>query len=285
MRNRLKASLFIVAIAASLAACAGKHAAPQAAAGLRLYVMNCGTIDVADISLFRPGEDVGKRKVLTDSCYLIVHPKGTLMWDTGLPDSLADRPNGVTKGPFTLSVKKPLLPQLRAIGYPPEKIDYVAFSHMHFDHTGNANAFARSKVIMQKEEYEAAFGPDPSKYDFDPRNYANLKASPVHLLTGDYDVFGDGSVVIKRALGHTPGHEALFIKLPKTGNILLSGDIVHFTANWIEKRVPSFNYDKAQSLKTMNDMEKFLKDNHATLWIQHDLEQNEKIKHAPAYYE
>ena len=91
--------------------------------------------------------------------------------------------------------------------------------------------------------------------------------------------------MIKRALGHTPGHQALFVKLRNTGNILLSGDLVHFTDNWVNKRVPGFNFDQEQSLKTMNEMAEFIKVNHAQLWIQHDLEQNATIKHAPAYYD
>ena len=98
-------------------------------------------------------------------------------------------------------------------------------------------------------------------------------------------VFGDGTVVIKRTVGHTPGHQALFLKLPKSGNILLSGDLAHYTDNWEHMRVPSFNFNKEQSIKSMEDTAKFLKDNNAVLWIQHDLEQNAGIKHVPAYYE
>ena len=137
-------------------------------------------------------------------------------------------------------------------------------------------------TIFQKD---AAFGAEPSKYGFDPAGYPTLRSNLVKLLEGDHDVFGDGSVVVKRALGHTPGHQALYVKLPKTGNILLSGDLVHFTDNWVHKRVPGFNFDKEQSVKTMQEVDQFLKANNATLWIQHDLEQNAGIKHAPAFFD
>jgi glyoxylase-like metal-dependent hydrolase (beta-lactamase superfamily II) len=150
---------------------------------------------------------------------------------------------------------------------------------------GNVGLFPKAQLLVQKEEYAAAFGPEPSKYGFDPTSYASLKSNPVKTLEGDYDVFGDGTVVIKRMVGHTPGHQALFLKLPKTGNILLSGDLTHYTDNWEHKRVPSFNFNKEQSIKSLEDTEKFLKDNNAVLWIQHDLEQNAGIKHVPAYYE
>jgi len=252
----------------------------------RLYVLECGNIEALDVSVFHPGIDKGKHKMLTDSCYLIVHPKGTLLWDAGLPDALANTPEGILLyDVFRLKVRKPLGPQLQQIGHPAETIQYLGISHLHGDHVGNVNLLPKAMLLMQKEEYAAGFGADPGKFGFDPSSYATLKNNPVKQLQGDYDVFGDGSVIIKRTLGHTPGHQALFVKLKNSGNILLSGDLVHFSDNWTHKRVPGFNFDQEQSVKTMNDVEKFLKDNHAQLWIQHDLEQNAGIQHAPAYYE
>lgn len=279
--------LWAGALALVLAGCVTPPApAPiPVAATPKLYVFECGTIDVADISVFHPGIGKNQHKRLTDSCYLIAHPKGTLLWDAGLPDQLAQVPEGKTFMVFTVRMPKTLASQLQEIGYAPDRIDYLGISHMHFDHIGNAPLLPRATLLMQREEYAAAFGPEPAKYGFDPANYPTLKNNPVQQLDGDYDVFGDGTVVIKRTLGHTPGHQALFVKLAKTGNILLSGDLVHFTDNWTHKRVPGFNFDKARSIKTMEEAAQFLKANNATLWIQHDLEQNAGIRHAPAYYE
>ena len=255
-------------------------------AGPRLYVLDCGNIEVLDVSVFHPGIDKGKRKLLTNSCYLIVHPKGTLLWDAGLPDALAKTPEGVLMfDVFRLSVKHPLEPQLQQIGHPAASIQYLGISHLHGDHVGNVNLLPKATLLMQQEEYAAGFGADPGKFGFDPNSYASLRNNPVQQLKGDHDVFGDGTVIIKRTLGHTPGHQALFVKLRNSGNILLSGDLVHFTDNWTHKRVPGFNFDKEQSVKTMNEMAQFIKDNQAQLWIQHDLEQNVGIKHAPAYYD
>ncbi|WP_182915881.1 N-acyl homoserine lactonase family protein [Massilia cavernae] len=179
--------------------------------------------------------------------------------------------------PLKVRVPKTLAQQFKAIGYEPKDVTYLGLSHMHFDHIGNVGLFPASTLLMQDEEYEAAFGPDSAKYGNDPASYPTLKANPVTRLSGDHDVFGDGSVVIKRTAGHTPGHQSLFLKLPKTGNILLSGDLAHFSKNWKHRRVPSFNFDKEMSVKAMDDMAKFIKDNKATLWIQHDLEQNAKM--------
>lgn len=286
MNNMTRIRLFLSAALASIFLAACTSTPPQAAVTPRLYVLDCGSIEVLDVSLFTPGIDQGKHKTLTDSCYLIVHPKGTLLWDAGLPDALAKTPEGILWfEKFRLKVKHPLEQQLQQIGHPAASIEYLGISHLHGDHIGNVNLFPKAMLLMQQEEYAAGFGTEPSKYGFDPSGYASLRNNPTKQLHGDYDVFGDGSVVIKRTLGHTPGHQALFVKLRHSGNILLSGDLVHFTDNWTHKRVPSFNFDKAQSLKTMNEMEQFIKDNHAQLWIQHDLEQNAGIKHAPAFYD
>ena len=253
-------------------------------AEVRLYVFDCGHMEIADVSMF--GIDRHEPKQMVDSCYLIVHPKGKLIWDTGLSDDVAQLPDHTFKGEgFAMQVTNPLAAQLQQIGIAPDDITYLGISHMHSDHVGNTKLFPKATLLMQKEEYEAGFGPTPEKYGFDPKQYPTLGANPVEKLEGDRDVFGDGRVVIKREPGHTPGHQALFVKLKKTGNVLLSGDLVHLTENWTAKRVPPFNYDKEQSLKTMSEVDAFLKANKAQLWIQHDKEQNDKIRHAPGFYE
>jgi N-acyl homoserine lactone hydrolase len=279
-KRALCASLLLLASSAYAADAAPAVTTP------RLYVFDCGSIDVSDISLFSPGVDVGKKKKLTDSCYLVVHPKGTLIWDTGFGDALAAMPEGKKVGDkFHVYLKKPLAAQLKEVGFAPENVNFMGLSHMHFDHIGNVGLFPKATLLMQKEEYESAFGPEAAKLGNDQANYPTLAANPNQQLSGDHDVFGDGSVVIKRALGHTPGHQILFVKLKKTGNILLSGDMAHFTKNWEHRRVPSFNFDKEKSATTMTEMAAFAKANKATLWIQHDLEQNAHIRHAPKFYE
>ncbi|MES2900407.1 MAG: N-acyl homoserine lactonase family protein [Pseudomonadota bacterium] len=279
-KSALCASLFLIG-SHGWAATKAPNAAP-----LRLYVLDCGSIDVADISLFSPGVDQGKKKTLTNSCYLVVHPQGTLVWDTGFSDELAAMAEGKkVSEAFHVRLKQPLAAQLKAVGVAPEQVSYLGLSHMHFDHIGNVGMFPKATLLMQKEEIQSAFGPDAAKFGNDPKTYPTLGANPKQELSGDHDVFGDGSVTIKRAVGHTPGHQMLYLKLRKTGNILLSGDLAHFTKNWENRRVPSFNHDKEVSLKAMEEAAKFLKENKAKLWIQHDLEQNATIKHAPRYYE
>jgi len=247
---------------------------------LKVYVFTVGDILVKDISLFNPGVDSGQTKKFTNSAYLIRHEKGDLIWDTGLPDQLAALPDGNDGPAFLMKMPKTLASQLKEINVSPEEIEYLAISHMHGDHTGNANLFTNATLLFQQEEYTALFEGEQVAPNFD-----SLKNNEAVKLTGDYDVFGDGSVVIKKAPGHTPGHQVLFLDLPKTGPVVLSGDLYHFTKNRELRGVPAFNTDKEQTFQSMDAVEAFIKEKHATLWIQHDLEQNQGLPHSPAFSE
>ena len=253
-----------------------------AAAGPRLYVLDCGHITTSDMSLFTPGENEGVELELVISCYLIRHPDGTLLWDTGVPDALAEQPDGMTNGPFHIWVERTLESQLEEIGVTPEEIDYLAISHLHFDHTGNANRFARSIWLVQEGDFDAGFGPDPESYRFDPSSYAELEARAMKI-DGDHDVFGDGSVVILSAPGHTPGHQVLFVDLAEHGPTVLSGDLYHFAGNREARRIPVFNWDAEASFASIDRIEATLETRGATLIIQHDPEQFARLPHAPDY--
>ena len=252
---------------------------------VKLYVFECGVHEFKDISPFSPGVDKGVAKTLGNSCYLIQHQKGNMLWDAGLDDSMGTRGMDLWEGNLHLSVTNPLMKQLGEINVSPEQINFLGISHFHFDHTGNANNFINAKLILQKEEYDAAYGKEPEKYFFRPDSYSKLDKEKAIQLTGDHDVFGDGRVIIKRALGHTPGHQVLYVNLEQDGPVVISGDVVHYTKNWENMRVPSFNFDKEESLKSMKMIAAFIKEKKAMFWIQHDLEQNAGIKHAPAYYQ
>ena len=293
MVNRFVGSLLPVAALVSLSlvpsgsAQTRKPAPPKSP---RLYVLDCGRITVAngDSMGFKPGELATSNMVTP--CFLIVHPRGTMMWDTGeIPDAaFASGPAPAKQGAFT--VDRPLLPQLAAIGYTPADVTYLALSHYHGDHVANANAFAGSTWIVQKGDRDAIFAPRDNQKKLgavgDPAYFTELAKSKTLLLQGeDHDVFGDGTVVIKFTPGHTPGHQSLFLKLAKTGPILLSGDLYHYPEEITYKKIPSFDFDKEQTARSRAMIDEFLKKTNAQLWIQHDYTSGIKRKIAPEYYE
>ncbi len=243
---------------------------------LHMYVFDVGDINVFDISNWSPGIDVGKSAKFACPAFLIRHPNGDLMWDTGLSDFLADSPNGRTNSLFTAKLYRTLSDQLMEINVNPMDVEYLAISHLHSDHIGNANLFRNATLIVQEEEYEAMFERDEVLSLVD-----SLKTNKAIKLSGDYDVFGDGSVIIKRAIGHTPGHQVIFVDLPEAGPIVLSGDLYHFAKNRELMKVPSFNFDKELTLKSMKEIEAFIESKNATLLIQHDIIQKEEILHSP----
>jgi N-acyl homoserine lactone hydrolase len=253
----------------------------------RLYVLNCGENDTKDVSIWSPGVDVGKPRTFSDSCYLIRHAKGLLLWEAGVSDSIAAMPDGLTvgNGMLTLHVRKTLRSQLLELGIAPADITHLGFSHFHGDHVGNANLFTSAILYIQQAEHDAAFGPDAAKSGFNPAFYNKLRDSTMVKLDGDHDIFGDGSVMIYSTPGHTPGHQSLLVRLPKTGPVLLSGDAVHFRENWENRRVPARNFNKEQSLASMEKLAAILEREHATLWINHDKPQTDTLPHAPDFVE
>lgn len=251
----------------------------------RLYLFDCGNIAALSMALFDLKEDEVKGpKEVVDVCYLVVHPKGTLMWDVGqIPDAEFPATGPAKSG--VLSASKKLLPQLAAVGYKPEDITYLAMSHYHSDHTANANAFAGSTWIVQEAERTTMFLEKPPGIT-QPSHYSKLKdAKTILLKNEDKDVFGDGTVVIKTAPGHTPGHQMLFLKLEKTGPLLLAGDLFHYPEERSMDRVPTFDADREMTRRTRKDVEAFLKSSGAKLIIQHDKPTHAAMKYAPEFYE
>jgi N-acyl homoserine lactone hydrolase len=280
-----KIALSFVILFAPLVAQA-QHHAPPLPKSLRLYVFNCGSLDISDPERFRFKKEELATTNLSVGCYLIVHPKGTLMWDVGaVPDS-ALKPGAKSALEGYATITETLKSQMEKIGYEPSDIEYLAFSHYHYDHVANANQFAGATWLARKVERDAMFAPKLPDNKMNPANYSALKDSKTILIpTDDYDVFGDGTVVMKLAPGHTPGHQVLFLKLNKTGPIVLSGDLYHYPEERKLKRVPTFEFDQQQTVETREKIEAFLKESGAQLWIQHDYAANAKLKKAPQFYE
>lgn len=261
--------------------------------GMKLYVFDCGTLHV-DPARFRLKREEVATTDLSVPCFLIAHPQGRLIWDPGAVPDPEWTPTGAEVAHQVLlsdgskrdvTLRKHLTPQLAEAGYAPADITHLAFSHYHYDHTANANTFAGATWLVRQVERDAMFAETPPGVAR-PTTYSALKTSKTIIIDSDeHDVFGDGTVILKLAAGHTPGHQVMYVKLPKTGPIVLSGDLYHFPEARTLKRVAVFDVDQNQTPISRDAVEAFLTKTGAQLWIQHDDIANAKLKKAPDYYE
>ncbi len=253
---------------------------PPGVNGLRLYVFDCGWL----IELSNPDRGAVNSANMSVSCYLVVHPRGTLLFDTGLSDDLVGQPFYEHQiSVFGLLKTKSLKSQLAEIGVRPEQITYLALSHSHFDHSGNANDYTSATWLTPRAERDWMFRPEV-RTTADFRRYADLERSKTVVYDGDHDVFGDGSVVLKASKGHTPGHQSLYVKLANTGGIVLSGDLYHRP----EQRTPGLTSAPAGEGETGRSraaIETFLQETKSQFWIGHDPAHFTKLTRAPGWYD
>jgi len=273
----------LVAIALAWSATPGAQKRPAAPKTPRLYIFDNGDISGLDPKIFGFAREELKSVDFVNQSYLIVHPRGTVMFDTGgIGDDKFPAGGGAAKEGIMTATKK-LVPQMRAAGYTPADVTYLVMSHYHSDHTGNANLFAGATWIVQKAERDFMFGDKPQGI-IQPATYSALKTSKTKILDDeDFDIFGDGTVVVKTTPGHTPGHQVLFVKLAKTGPILLAGDLYHYPEEIATGKTPTFEFDAAMSARSRAAMQAFVKQTGATLWIEHDKPTHANLPKAPKY--
>ena len=250
---------------------------------LKLYVFECGHLRFDTIANFGVEDDETDVREMIVPCYIVDHPDGRMLWDGGLPSSVAEADGWQDNQ----RLDTPLGTQLAELdlGFDLGSLDYVAFSHMHFDHMGIANEVEGATWLVQQAEFDAMFAEPSTVPATQAELYENLRDADRVLLNGDHDVFGDGRVRILSAPGHTPGHQSLFLDLAEMGPLVLSGDLYHLRLSRAERRVPVFNIDAEQTLESMDRIEAFVAEVGATFWIEHDLALFEELNKAPAYYE
>ena len=241
---------------------AGNFVAP---APLKLYTFDCGNIEVSDFDAFSSsGNYAGQVGRLTNTCYLIRHPAGDLIWDLGLPHGLVGSAPQVD-GIFTVSLESSLTDLLAEIDLRVTDIDFMSVSHSHFDHTGQASLFPDVEWLVHENELEHMFSTEEGKVQ--NAAFAGLNKT---TFSENYDVFGDGSVVILETPGHTPGHTVLQVNLPESGPILLTGDLYHRTESRESQLVPRFNTDESETRESMTAFERLATELGARVIIQHE---------------
>jgi N-acyl homoserine lactone hydrolase len=256
-------------------ACAAALAAPARAADMALTRFECGTpqAPTAVNQRFSDTYAYGDLKLqFVYSCYLVKHGDDYLLWDSG---------HAMTTPNFAPKVS--LVDLLAQLDLKPDQIKYVGISHYHADHTGQVGSFPKATLLIGKREWEAITAPTPAEgVNYKPFENWIKGEGKVEALALDKDVFGDGSVIVLRTPGHTPGHQSLLVKLPQTGNVILSGDAVHFRENYDSDGVPGFNYDRAETVASIERLKKIAANLKAALIIQHDARDVDKLPAFPA---
>jgi glyoxylase-like metal-dependent hydrolase (beta-lactamase superfamily II) len=266
----------LLAVAALLSSCGDRSASeneaasnaaatvPAAAAKISLARLDCGSATIKNFDKFfsdKPGLYESAPRDITDSCYLIRHGDQQMIWDTGFPASWKGQTHDL--GDLTVRIDKTLAEQLAQVGLKPADIDIVGISHMHSDHTGQAAEMPQAELLIGKADFDQTKGKD------DPFGSWRTEGAKVRAVTGDTDVFGDGSVVALHLPGHTPDHLALLVKLA-SGPVLLTGDLYHSRDAREKRGVPPFNTSREETLQSMDTFEKLTKDTGAKVVIQHE---------------
>ena len=256
--------------------------------GPKLFVFDCGRIRLPNIEAFNLQETDTNVRELSAPCYVVDHAKGQLLWDAGLPSEVAAaegwvvRPDGLAN---TLDETLASQMQRMSLGFDMDTLEYVAFSHIYWDHVGASNDVTSGTWLVQQGDYDAAHAEgNMSVPAVQPELLVGIKERPTQVLSGDHDVFGDGTVQLIAADGHTPGHQVLFVDLAETGPVVLSGDLYHFQFSRVNRVVPLFNVDAERTLQSMDKVEALVTMMGADFWLQHDASLFESQQKAPGFY-
>jgi len=298
MKDGIRSILVSLAAVFALSLCVAGPARAASPDGMRLYVFSSGWLNL-DKSGLQTGAS-GKISVPV-AFFLIKHPKGNVLFDTGNNDKIITDPT--YWGPFIESLNPGRSPdiaidaQLEKIGVKPSDINYVILGHMHLDHAGNVGKFPNATLVYQRDEIVNAFWPKRGfggayiTGDFAGLRNSVGQSSPsrqkVIELNGDLDLFGDGSIYIHRAVSHTPGSEMAVIRLPKTGPVVLTSDACYLMENLQGDILPSVSlaYDPSGMLDAYAYIKHLMAAQGADVIFAHDAETFKRHKHSPEYYE
>ena len=249
---------------------------------IKLFAMTCGRLTGDLGRLMEGGEG---RADLPIPAYLIEHPKGTVLFDTGLhPDCQHDpaaRVGTRLTGLFAFDFYpgEEVSARLEAIGRDPARIEIIVNSHFHFDHVGGNALIPNAVMVVQKREWEAGLTPEIAAAHGYNRADFDLGHKLVEI-DGEHDLFGDGSVVCLPTHGHTPGHQSLRVRLT-SGEVVLAADACYFCRTLRERRLPQRVYDRQAMLDSLDKLAR-LEATGARIFFGHDSEFWKGVPQAPA---
>ena len=210
---------------------------------------------------------------------------GILPDDTVEARARGEQGNPTATSASVTTVPRTLRSALAELGYRPEDITYYAFSHAHVDHNANTNLFTGSTWLARPAE--RAFMWEEGNTRVNRTFFDKIRDTrSISLDRDEHDVFGDGTVIIKAAPGHSPGHQVLVLNLTATGRVMLGGDLYHYPQERTLRRPPpdtEFNVQQSAASRVM--IEEYLQRTKTALWIEHDFVANAKLKKSPAFYD
>ena len=243
---------------------------------------------VCDKSYLTAGRDIGLDIEIPFQYFLIEHPQGRLMFDTGANPVLADDPESYPSiqagGRYSVREEDLAPNRLAQLNVKPEQIDLVANSHLHDDHAGGNTFFRHATFLVQFAELQGAWWPESHNRENYVRQDFDLPGIRYEELEGDYDVFGDGSVVLIQTPGHSAGHQCAVVRLKETGTVVLAADAAYLRESLDELLVSGWVWDlrkQVQSFKRLRDLQRTEK---AMVVFGHDLDFWRGLRHAPEYY-
>ena len=255
----------------------------------RLYELHGGDLELMNKNLLSDTNSYSKTAIkMRNPVYLLQHKGKWLLWDTGLPDYIAESPDGIIYDDWRLILRTTITQQLKALDLTPDDIHYVALSHANMDHTGNTNLFKKATLIIQEDEYNALIDDKLAKKNHLAPDLLSWFLTgggkdQVRKLKRDTDLFGDGKVLAIYLPGHTAGHMALQINLENSGSVILAGDLWHTSENRRKKQLADFNVSRSDIIASINRMEGILKNSGARLIIQHDPDMSFRLPTFPKY--
>ena len=289
----------MIVVAALLLAGSLAPAGAQSPAGMKLCVFSSGALTVPR-SLLQNGAE-GTPIQVPVAFFVIRHPKGNVLFDTGNNDRIITEPGYWGAAIQRLNpVRTPEVAidaQLARIGLTPDDIKYVVVGHMHLDHGGNVGKFPKSTIVIQRDELLTALWPPPGfARGYIPGDVAVLRSETgapnanrfsMIELDGDLDLYRDGSLYIKRSVSHTPGSQLLVVRLPKTGTVVLTSDVVSFRENITKNLLPAVGiayrpsgfYEAYEWIRGLQARE------NAEVMTAHDPEAFKTFKKSPDCYE
>ncbi len=247
---------------------------------LKLYVFDGGRAHLPDMNHLTPDRNVGRPVTIPILTFLIAHPKGLVVFDTGVDTDVLGDPY------LDADPECRIDRQIRRVGYEPADVAYVLLSHLHMDHIGCAGLFPQATFVVRRSELRAAWWPDAYEHGYDFNALLKMRHFTYLQLPDDeaFDLFLDGSIVCIDTKGHTEGHQSVIVDLPHSGRVVLAGDAAQVEENLSDSVPPGMSWSSQRAVQSITKL-RHMQNQGALVILGHELSALESLKLAPDYYD